>query len=158
MLLSVVEHIRSEKQHREQLKNLELQVNVPAEEVWGEWDRTRVEQVLTNLVDNALKYSTAGGSVQVGLSLEEEKKDSHTECQAHVTVRDQGIGIPPEDLGKMFQPFMRASNATERHYPGLGLGLAVSREIVTRHGGRIWVESAGRDQGSTFHVVLPSVK
>ncbi len=77
------------------------------------------------------------------------------QLQAHVMVRDQGIGIPPEELGRIFQPFMRATNAARMHLPGLGLGLAITREIVERHGGRIWVESAGTNEGSAFHVILP---
>ena len=70
-------------------------------------------------------------------------------------VRDEGIGIPPESLALLFQPFARASNATARHYGGLGLGLFICREIVQRHGGTIWAESPGAQQGSCFHVRLP---
>ena len=70
-------------------------------------------------------------------------------------VKDQGIGIPAESLQRLFQPFSRASNATSRHFGGLGLGLFICREIVERHGGAIWAESAGPQQGSCFHVRLP---
>jgi signal transduction histidine kinase len=114
----------------------------------------RLEQVLTNLVDNAVKYSPAGGVIQIRLTVEDGAGES-AGPRAHLVVADEGIGIPPTELGRIFQPFMRASNAVERQYPGLGIGLAVSKEIIGRDGGQIWVESKGVDKGSQFHVVLP---
>ncbi|WP_338872184.1 ATP-binding protein [Myxococcus stipitatus] len=120
---------------------------VPEHPVEGDWDAPRLDQVLTNLVSNAVRYSPQGGAVHVTL---EEARD-----YILVHVRDQGIGIPPESLAGLFRPFARASNATARHYGGLGLGLFICREIVERHGGAIWAESPGPQQGSSFHVRLP---
>jgi signal transduction histidine kinase len=98
-------------------------------------------------LSNAVRYSPQGGTVRITLAVE----DSHVELR----VRDEGIGIPPESVRGLFKPFARASNATSRHFGGLGLGLFICREIVERHGGHIWAESAGAQQGSCFHVRLP---
>lgn len=108
-------------------------------------DSIRLDQVITNLVTNALKYSPEGGVVEVNLWTENN--------QVRFSVRDFGIGISQEDQDKLFSQFYRASNARSE-FSGLGLGLFISKEIVTRHGGRIWVEST-QGEGSTFHVVLP---
>jgi signal transduction histidine kinase len=119
----------------------------PPSPIEGFWDGPRLEQVVTNLLSNAVRYSPQGGTVQVRFLLTSE----HAELQ----VRDEGIGIPPESLASLFQPFARASNATSRHFGGLGLGLFICREIVQRHGGDIWAESPGPHRGSSFHVRLP---
>jgi PAS domain S-box-containing protein len=159
LLLKVIDFVRTEKQYRENKRDIRFDVQVPEQAVQGQWDHVRLEQVMVNLIENALKYTPSHeASVHVRLDVESVANgDGGGEHVAHLSVRDEGIGIPPEELGKMFQPFVRASNATEGHFPGLGLGLAVSKEIVVRHGGKIWVESEGRDRGSTFHVVLPGI-
>ncbi|WP_434385532.1 ATP-binding protein [Melittangium boletus] len=119
----------------------------PAHPVEGVWDGPRLEQVVTNLLSNAVRYSPHGGTVRAAFHFAPE--------WVELRVRDEGIGIPPESLALLFQPFARASNATARHYGGLGLGLFICREIVQRHGGTIWAESPGAQQGSCFHVRLP---
>jgi len=109
----------------------------------GVWDRSRVEQVVANLVDNALKYG-AGAPVRVSVAAEGGL--------ARLTVRDEGIGIAPEQLGRIFDRYTRA--VSERYYGGLGLGLYITRTIVEIEGGRVRVDSApGR--GATFVVELP---
>jgi signal transduction histidine kinase len=111
-------------------------------------DEGRIGQVLTNLVSNAIKYSPDGGKVTL-----ETKRQKDT---AIFTVRDQGVGIAPEEIGQLFQPFHRAA-ATRGTIPGVGLGLSVAKRIVEAHGGRIEVESTlGR--GSSFTVFLPMAK
>jgi signal transduction histidine kinase len=115
--------------------------------VEGTWDGPRLEQVVTNLLSNAVRYSPQGGTVRVSFHI--------TPMDVELQVRDEGIGIPPESLAQLFQPFARASNATARHFGGLGLGLFICREIVQRHGGAIWAESPGAHRGSCFHVRLP---
>lgn len=112
----------------------------------GSWDPGRLEQVLTNLLNNATKYSPAGGLIQVRLSRNGD--------MAKLSVSDHGIGIRAEDVGKLFQPFARAANASVSSIGGIGLGLFISRDIVERHGGKIWVESR-EGKGSTFHFTLP---
>ena len=110
-------------------------------------DPDRIDQVLTNLLENAAKY--APESNRIDLSMRIDGTD------IEVTVRDYGIGLPVEGLESIFEPFERASNALERGFPGLGLGLYISRGIIDRHGGRIRAETAGENQGTTFTVTIP---
>ncbi|RKH72068.1 sensor histidine kinase [Corallococcus aberystwythensis] len=110
-------------------------------------DPSRLEQVLNNLVSNAIKYSPAGSRVEVSVRGDGE--------HAVVAVADQGIGMSTEDLKGLFVPFQRAGNAKQRA-PGVGLGLSVSRRIIEAHGGRIEVESQP-GQGSVFRVHLARV-
>lgn len=154
LLLRVIESVRAQKKLRRRSSRIDLRVEIVNEDIWGKWDRVRLEQVFTNLIDNAVKYSPANEMISIRLAVEDGAGPLTSPC-AHLVVRDRGIGIPTNELGTIFRPFVRASNAIDRQYPGLGIGLAVSKEIVSRHGGRIWVESNGVDQGSAFHVVLP---
>ncbi|WP_052518412.1 PAS domain-containing sensor histidine kinase [Archangium violaceum] len=119
-----------------------LRVRVPGPVV-SRWDRLRLEQVLSNLLSNALKYG-AGQPVEVALSTSGER--------AHLHVRDEGIGIEPAVQARIFERFERA--VSDRHYGGLGLGLWITREIVTAMGGTIHVESVP-GQGASFLVTLP---
>ena len=113
-------------------------------ELRGVWDEFRIEQVLTNLLTNALRY---GSGKPVEMMLFER------DGTAHITVRDQGIGIAPEDQERIFEQFERTDDS-RKHAPGLGLGLYITRKIVGLHGGRIKVESQP-GEGSLFHVELP---
>lgn len=120
----------------------EVRVHAPAP-VQGAWDSSRLEQVVTNLLANAIKY---GPGHPVMLSVEE------AEGRARLTVRDGGIGIAPENLQRIWGKFERA--VSERHYGGLGLGLYISRQIVEALGGTVKAESA-LGQGATFIIELP---
>ncbi len=120
-----------------------LTVDAPGA-VRGRWDRMRVEQVLTNLLSNALKYGR-GAPVDVRVRAEE--------AGARLEVQDRGIGIAPEDAPRIFERFERA--VSSRHYGGLGLGLFITRQLVQALGGHISVASAP-GQGSTFTVRLPA--
>jgi signal transduction histidine kinase len=111
-------------------------------------DAERLRQVFDNLFGNAIKYSSEGSPIEVTL---EAAGDTF-----RVSVRDYGIGIPPEDLPKLFGRFVRGANARRAKIPGTGIGLFIVRMIVERHGGNVDVESV-LDEGSTFRVVLPSV-
>ena len=113
----------------------------------GTWDANRLAQVIGNLLGNALKYSPGPGKVEVSL----------TETPTHVRlgVTDSGIGIAADQLDAIFEPFSRGQNASAQHFPGLGLGLAVTREFVSEMGGRVWAESPGEGAGSTFIMELP---
>jgi len=115
------------------------------EHLEGLWDRGRLDQVVTNLVSNAIRYSPEGGEVLVRFCEEGSG--------VHLAVKDRGVGIPPEKQALIFERFGRAHGSK---YGGLGLGLTISQGIVEQHGGRIWVESSGvAGDGSTFHVWLP---
>ncbi|GAA0986085.1 Alkaline phosphatase synthesis sensor protein PhoR [Nocardioides aquaticus] len=109
-------------------------------------DVHRVHQVLDNLVSNAVKYTDPGGSVDVTVEADED--------EVTLSVTDTGIGIAPDDLERLFEPFFRADHARERVAPGVGLGLGIARSIVVAHGGRLEVDSTP-GAGSTFCVVLP---
>jgi signal transduction histidine kinase len=126
---------------------LPITVAVEVEPCIVQVDANRLEQVITNLLENAAKYSPYGGSIEVELS---SASDGVT-----LVVRDYGIGFPSAAVERIFEPFGRAGNAMERNIPGLGLGLYISRQIVERHGGRLWAESLGEGRGTTFGVWLP---
>jgi PAS domain S-box-containing protein len=111
--------------------------------VWGYWDQSRIDEIMTNLVGNALKY---GEGMPVEVWLEQD------DAQARILVRDQGRGIPPEDQERIFGRFERA--VSDRSFGGLGLGLWLARQIVEAHGGTIRVESSP-GVGSLFVVALP---
>ncbi len=112
-------------------------------------DRDRIGRVLTCLVDNAVRFSPSGGDVEASV----DARDG----EVTVAVRDQGVGIPADRQAQVFERFYRAHAGTAHDYGGLGVGLDLAREIVRRHGGRIWFESAP-GTGSTFHVSLPAAR
>jgi PAS domain S-box-containing protein len=116
-------------------------------EVFVDGDPGRIDQVLGNLLSNALKFTPAGGTVDVRLD--------GTAHEARLTVRDTGIGIPPDVLPHVFDRFRQADSSTTRTHGGLGLGLALVRYLVEAHGGFVRAESAGVGRGATFVVTLP---
>jgi signal transduction histidine kinase/transcriptional regulator with GAF, ATPase, and Fis domain len=127
-------------------KEVNLTVEVPSDlpEVWG--DRTRIIQVLTNLVTNAYKYTPEEGRIAI--------KAQWVDDSVQVDVEDTGIGIAPQDQEKLFSRFFRADHPEVRRVAGTGLGLSITKSIVEMHGGHIWVESQ-LGQGSTFSFTLP---
>jgi signal transduction histidine kinase len=135
-------HAAASERHR-----VRLEAVAPA--LPGMWDEPRLERVLQNLLNNAVKFSPAGGDVAVRV-WQEAVGDGPW---AAVSVQDQGLGIPAADLPHVFEPFRRGSNVAGR-VPGTGLGLAAARHIVEQHGGRLTVESE-EGRGSTFTVWLP---
>ncbi len=155
MVSTVIQNAFARDQVSDHPRGVRIVAECPTTPIWGSWDHSRIEQVVTNLIDNAVKYSPLNSTVEVTLRVE---PTDNGQQQAHLIVHDQGIGIPQEELGRIFQPFMRATNAARLRLPGLGLGLAITREIVEHHNGHIWVESQGMNMGSTFHVVLPGVE
>jgi signal transduction histidine kinase len=126
-----------------------LETELPDEPILVEADARRLEQVFDNLLSNAVKYSPAGGTVEVTLARDEEN--------ANVAISDPGIGLPPGAAETIFEPFGRAENAAVHNVPGMGLGLYICRNIVERHGGKIWAESDGEGRGTTVRVVLPVI-
>jgi signal transduction histidine kinase len=110
-------------------------------------DRDRMQQVVWNLVSNAIKFTPGGGRVQVTL----QRRDAHIE----IAVSDTGSGIEPEFLPHVFDRFRQADAGTTRQHGGLGLGLAIVRHLVELHGGSVMVESAGAGAGTTFRVQIP---
>lgn len=111
-----------------------------------DFDADKMEIVLSNIFDNAIKYTPVGGQV----SAEAEAKDG----SLAMSVSDSGIGIPRDDMERIFTKFFRSSEAYLHHTDGSGLGLYVAKNIVDQHGGKIWFDS-GKDAGTTFHISLP---
>jgi len=130
----------NEHQHR-------LEIDMPDEPVRLEADLTRLSQVFLNLVNNAAKYTPNGGVIRLTAKVENG--------EAVVRVRDNGLGIAPELLPKIFDLFVQGSRSLDRAAGGLGIGLSLVREIVRLHGGTISAVSAGAGQGSEFTVRLP---
>ena len=117
-------------------------------------DVTRIRQIVLNLVGNAIKFTEAGEVVVTVEAEDDPGSASRAErVGVHLSVRDTGLGIPPDKIGRLFQSFSQADVSTSRRYGGTGLGLAISRRLAELMGGEMWVESAGvPGQGSTFHV------
>ncbi len=111
-------------------------------------DADRVEQVLSNLMDNAAKYSPNGGTIRLLMRGDD--------AGVTIEVRDAGIGLPPGSSASIFEPFGRAENAVQQNLPGLGLGLYICRSIIERHGGRIWATSEGEGRGTTVGFWIPA--
>lgn len=126
----------------------QLVVDLPAEALVAMVDAKRIEQVLRNLLDNAIKYSPRGGTIVL--------RGDQDESQIVFSVSDEGIGIPVEERDRIFERFHRVENEVTRRMRGAGLGLAVCRGIVEAHGGRIWVESQP-GAGSLVCFTLPMV-
>jgi signal transduction histidine kinase len=137
----VVEHQQRSERHQ---LSLESRVS----ELIGRWDGRRLARVLANLLDNALKYSPDGGTIRVEVS-----RDDGPPGAGVLTVEDQGVGIPAEDLGRIFERFQRGTNVVGE-IAGTGIGLASARHIVESHGGSITAVSRPR-RGATFTVRLP---
>jgi len=126
-----------------------LDVTLPAERIAVNADRTRLAQVVGNLLQNAAKFTGKGGRAQVSLAVDE------TAGRAVIRVADTGVGISPELLARLFQPFAQADESMDRSKGGLGLGLALVKGLVELHGGEISVHSQGLGKGAEFVVRLP---
>jgi PAS domain S-box-containing protein len=128
-------------------KGVRLTVEIAARDTTIVGDPARLRQIVTNLLSNALKFTTAGGRVSVDL-----RGDEH---ELVLRVADTGIGIDPAFLPHIFERFSQADSTVRREFGGLGLGLAITRELVSLKGGTITVDSAGIGRGTTFEVRLP---
>ena len=131
---------------QEQEKKYELVRDYPITSVWIEIDTDKMTQVIDNILNNAIKYSPDGGKITVSMKT--------TDDQMILSILDQGLGIPKEDLPKIFDRFYRVDKARSRAQGGTGLGLAIAKEIVKQHNGFIWAKSE-YGKGSTFTIVLP---
>ncbi len=135
------------KTHRDE--RIELELHCPAKSVWVDGDEARLTQVVSNLLQNAYKFSRAGQTIRCDVSLPEPKT-------VQLTMRDQGLGIAPEKIEQIFEPFQQ-SRQSDRGSGGLGLGLALVRGFVLLHGGTITASSDGPQRGSTFTLRLPHI-
>jgi signal transduction histidine kinase len=137
---------------------------VPSEysELIGVWDESRIEQILANLLHNAVKYSPAGGEIRMTLDVLPRGTRVGSRAggrkrlgsdSAHVAITDEGIGIPPGAMVHLFERFYRAPNSSD--IQGTGLGLYICQQLAEAHRGFLWAESRGLGHGSTFHLALP---
>jgi CheY-like chemotaxis protein len=129
-------------------KGLELQVDLAAADPRLSGDPARLQQVLWNLIKNAVKFTPDGGRIAV-------RTRQETQGALTIEVSDTGVGIEPQMLSRIFQAFEQGGRDVTRRFGGLGLGLTISKALVELHGGILTAQSAGPGQGSTFTVVLP---
>jgi len=145
-------HLRRAQEHGTVLaadKALSFTLRTPEDPVWVRADAIAIDRLLLILVDNAVKYTPAGGHCEIALT--------QLRNEAHIAVADTGVGIPEDELESIFERFRRADRARSRETPGAGLGLAIARWIAQTHGGAISAESVvGR--GSVFRVRLPAAE
>jgi len=141
-LRTVLESVR--RRYHDQ--GIDLKVTTPADAAIGSIDEPRFEQVIDNLVENAIKYTSSGRLPEVELAVDAG--------EARILVTDHGVGVPEEERDRIFDRFYRATNVQGTTESGIGLGLYICRRIVEAHAGRIWVEPAPGG-GSTFVVVIP---
>jgi len=127
-------------------KKYEIVRDYPINSVWIEIDTDKMTQVIDNILNNAIKYSPDGGKITVSMKT--------TDDQMILSIKDQGLGIPKQDLPKIFDRFYRVDRARSRAQGGTGLGLAIAKEIIKQHNGFIWAKSE-YGKGSTFTIVLP---
>jgi PAS domain S-box-containing protein len=146
--------------------NIRLLSEIPADVDVIEADERKVKQIIYNLLSNAVKFTPDGGSIttkadivspdSAALPIKIRKGLPDTEYVL-VSVKDTGIGIAKKDQSKLFTEFHQIENPYTKKYEGTGLGLALSRKLVTLHGGRIWFESKGKGKGCTFYFILPLI-
>jgi len=161
--LSITRHERGQLSYHFELVNVErlikdavdliqlsrrhlVDFNVDPNAAYINGDHTKLRQLIHNLLSNAVKYSPRGGKITVTAS-------PHPEGQVLISVSDEGIGIPPEQMGRLFKKFSRVDTPEAKEIKGSGLGLWICHEIVQGHGGNIWVESEPGN-GSTFRFTL----
>jgi signal transduction histidine kinase len=125
-------------------------------------DERKIKQVVYNLLSNAVKFTPAGGEVRLGAAIQDaaQLRDWPTSVEGHekwlcVWVADTGIGLEPQDLNRVFNPFEQVESSLSRKFQGTGLGLTLTRKMVELHAGAIWAESAGASKGSTFKFAIP---
>ncbi|MFC1637545.1 sensor histidine kinase [Candidatus Margulisiibacteriota bacterium] len=125
---------------------IKLEIDPELPSIMG--DEIKLKRVVTNLVGNALKFTARGGEIRI--------KARPEAPGIRVEVIDNGVGIAGEYLGKIFDKFFQVDSSYTRATGGIGMGLAIARELVELHGGKIWVESGGLGKGSRFNFTLPS--
>lgn len=130
-------------------KSIQIHLKLDRKVAQVKGDSSRLQQVVWNLLSNAIKFTPSGGEIEVKL----QQIDSQVEIQ----VSDTGKGISPDFLPHVFEYFRQADSTITRRSGGLGLGLAIVRQLVELHGGRVWAESLGEDKGATFTVSLPAL-
>ena len=140
---------------------LNLEVNEIAETIVA--DERKLKQIIYNLLSNAVKFTQDGGEIKLIAQKANGNAGQLSEVETplwdnfvEIAVHDTGTGIEEEDLERIFDPFEQVENSASKKYQGTGLGLALTKSLVELHGGKIWAQSRGQGQGSSFHVIIPS--
>jgi signal transduction histidine kinase len=128
-------------------KGQQVARHVAPEQMLANVDAPKLTMALTNLLNNAMRFTPGGGRIELGL----ERRGA----EAWMRVRDNGVGLPAEQLERVFDQFYQVEHHMTRRHEGMGLGLSIVRAVVRAHKGRVWAESAGRDQGASFTIALP---
>ena len=128
-------------------KGQQVSRHVAPEQLLANVDAPKMMMALTNLLNNAMRFTPGGGRIELGL-------ERHG-AEAWLRVRDNGVGLPADQLERVFDQFYQVEHHMTRRHEGMGLGLSIVRAVVRAHNGRVWAESAGRDQGATFTIALP---
>jgi signal transduction histidine kinase len=147
-VVEIVKNCVNDNRYLATKRNIIIELNLP-DVISIEIDKMRIEQVITNLLSNAVKNTPKQGIIKIKL---EEKGES-----VYFTINDSGIGLTEQEMGKLFTKFGKIERYGQKmdvDIEGSGLGLYISKEIIDLHGGHIWVESAGRNKGSTFCIKL----
>jgi signal transduction histidine kinase len=129
-------------------KNHQIKMELSTDVAVVDVDRIRATMAITNLLNNAIRFTPNHGQITV-------KAQAHTAQEAWISVADNGIGIGSDQMERIFDKFYQVEDHMTRVHGGLGIGLSIAKALVEAHGGRIWAESAGLDQGATFTIVLP---
>ncbi|MDR3602379.1 MAG: DUF3365 domain-containing protein [Desulfosporosinus sp.] len=131
-----------------QNKNLQFSINIPSDLPMIEADKNKIKQALMNLLSNAIKFTPSGGSIYIQVLYDKDKEE------IQVSISDTGLGIEANNLNQVFEKFFQVDSGTNREFGGLGLGLAVAKQMIELHRGTIWVDSV-LGKGSTFNFTLP---
>lgn len=146
-LKNLLQNLESDLQTSIENRDLRLDINLPEEEIWVQGDAVRLTQAISNIITNAVKFSNRGGKIKVRLQVDEKR--------AALKIRDEGIGMRREAVGRIFDPFTQEDNSLERTRGGLGLGLSLAKGLIEMHNGTISADSEGENKGSEFIIKLP---
>lgn len=146
-ILPVIQSAVQFLQQQTQQHHLQLTIDLPPYLPNVVLDAERLGLALMHILDNAAKFNREGGHIWLKATAESER--------VHIQIKDEGIGIPAEELERIFERFYQIDGSAHRRYGGMGVGLSIVKEVIERHGGRVWAESPGPDQGTTIHIVLP---
>lgn len=147
-LMALITEVLTEQRETIQARGHRVRLVPLPEDMAVSLDRVRMGMALTNLLNNAVRFTPHSGTITVEMQ-------RHSEREVWVRVRDTGIGIPADKLDHIFTRFVQLEDHMTRHNGGLGIGLSIARALVEAHGGKLWAESAGHEQGSTFTMSIP---